>query len=312
MNEARWDATNRKLRRDVEFEIGRRLTTSASNRVSPNTEVTPDCTVQTQQTWGFVAEIKLGLPKDASLWEENFTQLLKYDDNLVGWWTASQQIETHDIVGLVPIERAVRFADRLEAWQAEKDNEFQRKVSVIGFFKKSGVKDFMALMKQRGVLSNRDLDQRLREGRLIAFDILITEYEDRKFVDHMPPLPYLLQIMWDHLFTQYAADVQDEQAGVILLEVTVEKVAQDLQLYFGFKSRGHRSPGIPPPNWVIKALDVLVSSKVAKRSGEGKYLIEYKRTRVDTLRKFGQMCFKLSQKRRPQAPGGTPTLPGLG
>lgn len=311
MNEARWDATNREFRVDVKFEIGRRLTTTAHNKVSPDTDVTPDCTIQMGQTWGIVAEAKLGLPKDVSLWEESFTQLLKYDDSLLGWWTVTQQIETHDIVALVPLERAVSFSDRLEAWQVENNRTFQRNVAVIGFFKKSGVKDFMALMKHSGALTNGDLDQRLREVKLIAFDILITKYRDRKFVDHMPPLPYLLHIMWDHLFTRYAADVEDEKGGVNPLEVTVERITEDLQEYFGFKSSGPRSPGIPPPRWVIKALNALVSSKMATRIDEGKYLVVYKRTRVDTLRKFGSLCFKLEQKRRRKPADRTPTLPGF-
>jgi hypothetical protein len=95
------------------------------------------------------------------------------------------------------------------------------------------------------------------------------------------------------------------------LDVTVERITEDLQEYFGFKSSGARSPGIPPPSWARKALDALASSKLARRIDESKYQVEYKRSHVDTLRKFGLMCFKLAQKSRRGPADRTLTLPGL-
>jgi len=240
----------------------------------------------------------------------------KYDDELAGWWTKIERIPQHDVVGLVPLNRAVKFADRLEAGVRNGKWRFVRKISVVGFFKQSGVKDFMTVKKERGELSQNDLDQRLRESRAIPLDRLIIEYKDRKFVDHPPPLPYLLQIMWDHLFTRYAADTSnanpDESAT---LHVSVKKVTEDLQSYFGFESAGPRSPEIPRAVWVRKALDALVDFKIATSTGGEEYAIGYRRTWRDTLKKFGKLCFQLEQKKHNASPAQMKLLPpgeGLG
>jgi hypothetical protein len=273
------------------------MTTSELNRISVSTNVRPDCVLQLDPNLGLVAEAKLGLPKRDEMWDEDIKQLEKYDDNLVGWWTADEHIARHDLVALVPLPRAVRFSDRLENGVRDRKWAFERNVAVVGFFKTSGVKDFLSLKKERGALSFNGLDQRLRESRQIPIEVLILKYQDRKFVDHMPPLPYLLQIMWDHLFTRYAADVQESESdGTVSLPLSVGKVTKDLQEYFGFASTGARSPEIPPLNWVRKALDALVSSKLASKKGDAEYVIAYKRTTGDTLRKFGKVCFELDQK----------------
>jgi hypothetical protein len=305
INETRWDASAKALRTDVQYEIGRRMTTSASNRVSASVTVTPNCVLQVETSLGLVAETKASLPLDVSSWDDDIIQLLKYDDDLLGWWTKDERIAGHDIVALVPLPRAVRFADRLEAGVASRKWSFQRKVSVVGFYKASGVKDFMALKKERGELSQKDLDERLRESRQISLSLLIAHYHDRKFVDHEPPLPYLLQIIWDYLFTRYAAEVpktEGERPESLALTITAEKVTHDLQEYFGFKSEGSRSPEIPRVRWVRKALDSLVEFKMADKADNGEYTIKYKRTRSDTLKKFGQLCYQLEQRKARSAP----------
>ena len=252
-----------------------------------------------------MAETKTSLPLDVSSWDDAIVQLQKYDDDLLGWWTKDEHIKNHDIVALVPLPRAVRFADRLEAGVGSRKWSFQRKVSVVGFYKTSGAKDFMGLKKERGELSQKDLDERLRESRQISLSLLLAQYHDRKFVDHEPPLPYLLQIIWDYLFTKYAGEVpkeEDEKPESFSLTITAEKITKDLQEYFGFKSEGPRSPEIPRVTWVRKALDSLVEFKMAEKRDNGEYIIKYKRTRSDTLRRFGRLCFKLEQKKARTAP----------
>jgi hypothetical protein len=160
------------------------------------------------------------------------------------------------------------------------------------------VKDFLSLKKERGQLSDSELDRRLRESVLVPFDHLIVEYQDKKFVDHPPPLPYLLQIIWDLLFTRYAADVvKPEGEKSVNFSVTVKKVTEDLQTYYGFQSGGNRNPEIPRLSWVRQALDSLGRFGMAKHVSPDDYLIQYKRSHTDTLKKFGKLCFKAEQKK---------------
>jgi hypothetical protein len=312
INECRWDPSTRTLKEEVKYEIGRRMTTSASNRVSRENVVTPDCVIQMCDSNGLVAEAKLGLPRNDQTWDEHIKQLEKYDDDLTGWWTNDERLAVHDLIALVPLSRAVRFADHLEKGVSDGKWKFDRKIAVVGSFKTSGVKDFLSLKKERGDLSTAGLNERLREGKQVEMVLLILKYEDRKFVDHMPPLPYLLQILWDHLFTRYAGEhSEDGVSASHTIEVSVERVTRDLQDYFGFKSGGSRSPEIPRSRWVRKALDTLALSRLATKVKEGEYIVRYKRTRGDTLKKFGKICFELDQRIKPPPENQLPLLSAL-
>lgn len=310
VNESRWDPAKRELQNDAKYEVGRRMTTSAANKISPSTEVTPDCVLQTEARSALVAEAKLGLPREEGAWDDDIRQMQKYDDDLLGWWTADERISTFDIIGLVPIERAVKFSDRIENGIKVGNWTFERKWSVVGFFKRSGVKDFLALKKERGELSDSGLDDRLRQSVLVPFERLIVVYQDKKFVDHPPPLPYLLQIIWDYLFTQYAADATKAEGEEYLsLTVTLKKVTEDLQEYYGFRSNGYRSPEIPRQSWVRRALDLLVQFRMAKVLSGEEYLILYKRTRGDTLKRFGRLCHRAEQRAQKVSPTQLPLIP---
>ena len=272
VNEVRWDSQTKTLNPAVRFEVGRRLTTSNNNKISPSTDVTPDCTIQCNSSQGIVAEAKLGLPRNSDHWEGDFEQLLKYDDELAGWWNSGETIYRHDIVALVPIERAVLFTDNLQTFLQSNGYELERKTSVVGFFKKSGVKDFIGLKKEWGSLSDSKLGSELRKTKLIAFDKILVEYRDRKFVDSEPPLVYLLQIIWDNIFTVYAArERTDNPSGSTTFKVTVDQVAEEIRQNYGFPSTGDRSPEIPKKRWVTKALSTLVEFGMAKRIRQDHY-----------------------------------------
>jgi len=311
VNEVRWNQDKRSLRSEVKYELGRRMTTSPTNPVSPRAEVTPDAVVQAKEQSGFVVEVKLGLPKEVCFWDKDIRQVQKYDDDLEGWWTRSEHIPAHDILVLVPLTRAVRFVDRVKDGIQERKWDFRRSLSVTGFIKRSGAKDFITLKQEWGALSDRNLSERLRESVSIHLVILAATYKE-KFLDSRPPPPYLLHIIWDGLFTHYAADLpREEEGGFVPLSVTVVRVTKDLQEYYGSPSAGERSPEIPGASLVREALDALVEGKFAERKRDGEYVIRYKRTRSDTLRRFGRLCFVLEQKQRARRESATSFLPGM-
>ena len=51
-----------------EFGIGRRMTTSADNSISPSSDITPDLVAQKSQEYGIVAEAKKTLDQNQSNW----------------------------------------------------------------------------------------------------------------------------------------------------------------------------------------------------------------------------------------------------
>ena len=159
------------------------MTTSRHNRISSNIEVTPDCVIQVDSKSGLVAEAKLSLPRDDAQWESNYKQLEKYDDDLLGWWTSNGRIKKHDIVALVPLPRAVRFADLLEQGSKKRKWRFDRMISVVGFFKASG-KGFSNIEKgTRSILEQqaRLTTARVRADRLCSSASRIQRSQVRRF-----------------------------------------------------------------------------------------------------------------------------------
>ncbi len=254
--------------------------------------MTPDCVVQCDPSLGIVSEVKLGLPRETEYWDDDVQQVEKYDDDLTGWWTPSEKVGNHDIIALVPSPRSVQFCDVVQGGIANKKWRFDRSIAVVGFHKQTGAeKTFLTLKKECGKVSDVALNERLRLG--VPIDIVHLIRDDRKFLDHKPPLPLLLQILWSDLFTKYAAEVErEEPSGTATISVSVSAVTADLQKYYGYASTGARSPEIPRANWVSEALDALVEFGLATKSAPGEYSVGYRKIRRDIVEFFGRRCFR--------------------
>ena len=119
---------------------------------------------------------------------------------------------------------------------------------------------------------------------------------------------------WDYSFTARAASARRDGTGdspVVVFEVCASDLTSELQEYYGFQSTGARSPEIPKRAWVTRALNALVEFKLAVRKNEDRYIVNYKRTRGDTLLKFGRLWHALEEKRSADKTEKTMLLPGV-
>ncbi|HUK34935.1 MAG TPA: hypothetical protein VLV86_13520 [Vicinamibacterales bacterium] len=165
--------------------------TSATHSTHPNTQVTPDGAVQLNTTLGLVAEAKPGVARGTDIWERNLQQLKKYDDPLLGWWTPDEKLKAHDIVALVPMPRVVEFTDLVKAKIADGTLKFARPLAVVGFFKSSSADDvWISLKTELGNVTDPSLNDRLRRSVPVDWKTILTHYNDVKFIDTEPPLPY--------------------------------------------------------------------------------------------------------------------------
>jgi len=298
INVFRWDHGERKFYPGVKYGVGRRMTTSPQNRVSPSTDVTPDLALQRNDE-GVVAEITYSLAHDNDHWRQKLEQVVKYDAPLTGWWSVDERLPRHDIALLVPQSRAVRVGDILKLEADDKDGTIKLKyrTAVVGFNRTSGAKEFMTLMKVFGELTDADLSERLRHSINVPTDVLIVEYGDRRFFDFEPPMAYLLQIMWDELFPTYLAEFPSvEPQRYTPVTVTVDRVAQDMRDNYGFKVEDHRCSEIPQKAWIKKALEFLVLFALAERAGDNTYTVKYKTLRGDHLKRFGELLHRNRSK----------------
>jgi len=110
-HEIRFDPVSRQVRPEVRYCLGRRMTTSVRNRVQPDTAVSPDLVIQSDDTYGIVAEARLRFPRDAQERVAKLRQLEKYDDDLSGWYTEAGTVERFDIVLLTHDTSTVDASD---------------------------------------------------------------------------------------------------------------------------------------------------------------------------------------------------------
>jgi hypothetical protein len=295
INHARWNDAAKAHRDNVRFGVGRRLTAAGNSLGQPATEITPDCAIQLTPKLGLVGEAKPGVALTPKVWEENLAQLAKYSVDLTGWWTDSGRVAGHDIVALVPMSRVVQFKDLVESKIASGAVAFSRPFAIVAFFKHSGAENtFISLKTEYGSVTDRELNERLRQSKPVNWGHLIRHYRDPKFMDSEPPRAYTLWVLWDLVFSQMAAGRENERdSNWIAVDVEVGALTGHVQSFYGFTSDGPHSVEIPRRRWIRRALDALVIFGMAKRLSETNYRIRYRRLRSkDMLMTFGDLCFR--------------------
>ena len=151
------------------------MTTSKKNAVSPSTQITPDVVVQDSEIW-ILGEITYSLKSSEEGWLEKLRQLKKYDDDITGWWTETEKIDTHDIACLVQFSRMVLLSDVVSKERNDESSalKFTRKLAVIGFSRTTGaVREYMNLIKSWGELSDPKVSERLRKSVPVPLDRLV-------------------------------------------------------------------------------------------------------------------------------------------
>lgn len=255
---------------------GRPLRTSASNPVSPDTDVTPDVEIEAPippeaARYRAVNEIKADLPKNHDYWEQDLRQLRKYDDELSNWSRAFPN--PHDIM-LTTNDLRVR-----DVWDYIQSNgiRFNRKFSVLHSTRMEQKNTFINVRKDFGEISDPALDDVLSHGRGINAIHVVQDMNQMKFYDAKPPLIYTMMIIWDHVLKGFA-DFRQLWAlrgrQTLPVQVTVEEVREMLT---HFAPETNKS--CIRREWVKDALDGFCGIGVASlvNQDQGRYEIHLKR-----------------------------------
>jgi hypothetical protein len=283
--------------------IGKKMNTSASNKKSPNNEVTPDMIVQLTNDYGFVTEVKSVFPSDEEHWEDDLDQLLKYDDNLTGWNTPNKLIGKHDISLLVHNARKKAVKDYITNRLQATNSKFDRKFSIVAYTRNAGIKLFVDLEKYYGEITDTRIDNKLLGVSSIPIEKLIPQY-NMKFYDAKPPLAYLMHILWDFVISNKPSIdkyIEAEGKKSQIVEVLVNDLASDLRCYFSGKFPKDTNiegiPEIPRIEWVREALDCFQEIGMAEKINNEKYLIVFRRLRKSSLDYFAERLVKLRKKK---------------
>lgn len=293
LNECGWSPEAKKMETGFRFGVGRKMETSPSNTISPSAVVTPDLVVQRRKGNGIVAEVKHSWSTSGD-WGEYVGQVQKYDDDLLGWWSDDQRLSVpHDLALLVHGSHAVKVSDFVIEGISTKRFSFVRPLVVVGYTRADQTQQFINLRREYGQFSDKTFDERLRTVLPVPMDKVI--WKDRRFYDSPPPMPYLLQMLWDDVFDSLAEGLDVAKGkNYVDLRVSADKLAVQLQSFYGFVPDGKRNPGIPRPQWIREALDLLVSVRFAHKEGAS-YTVHYKRFRGDKLVRFQRACAAAKQ-----------------
>lgn len=296
----RYDREQRSFNNDVISFQGWRLEPSDEKKIKDNGEevkfVTPDLGIVYKKDRGVLAEAKVAFPLNEEYWMRPFEQLMSYDDDLKGWPTQSGKIKNHDIVLLIHQERTGQVI-RFYTNRAGKDIKIERPFIIVQFNRSDGRRQYYFFHKQFGELSSKAVNDRLIDGERVPMDIFVIIYAMIKLYDAEPPIPYMIQLIWENIVAPILSEnpkfpeLRKKQKLEITLEI--DRIVDELRDGFTFHSLHPytlgRKPQIPQRGWVIKACDCMVKFKEAEWV-DGKKAIKIYFQRYDSILDHFTVC----------------------
>lgn len=293
---------------DGKYSFGRRMHTSPQNRVTQESrEVTPDVVIQQSEQLGYVGEAKASLPQRTDYWRTRAKQLFKYDDDLRGWWTENERIPVSDLICLIGAPHTTRFADSVEQYGQQSAWTFNSKQCFLEIsYTREG--ECLYLKLERGDLTDPQILRAVYEGREFSREDLIVDFGGAKFCDAPPPPEFVMEILWQDVFTRKKSTENVERDGSLgywPLNVSLADLTDLLKKEYGSGATGEREVVYPRQGWVRGALDALTRIDLAKYEDGDSYLIKFRQLRGELIERFA--------KQRLEAPpsGEQPRLPGL-
>ncbi len=265
------------------------MDTSGHNKVSPNTHVTPDAVIQRTAQLSYVVEAKKSLPSRTEEWDRYVEQLLKYDDDLSGWWTSDETISNHSIVLLIEISRGVEFADYLRQYLSAHGIGFDNPFSIIDFTRADEFKPYYLLRTELGEIQDKDLKETLRKGKKVVIEDVVRTYGERKFYDTEPEPEFTMSVIWLDILTDLARKAEfDKTLRAYPLDIALNDVTIELQKLYGSAGKAHREVQFPKKAWVKRAFDGFVRIGFAKEISSGVYRVYFKQFKGDMLERFAK------------------------
>jgi len=302
----RYDDSKKEFLPDSLFFIGRKMDTSPNNRISPKKNVTPDLILQLNPNYGIVGEVKKSLPQNQEFWKKYFKQLQKYDDDLKGWKTINETIKKIDLVFLTDYllksEVLEYIKQKTQSGEFKIDNNF----CIVTFARLHQAHEKFTFENISGKFSDRGTNEILKIGapRPMIIEELLEYNKDFtvKFYDSPPPLPYMMMILWDNIFSnvrtveQYVDEKGKKQQK---FEVNIDILTHELQEKFAhIDNHDSRQKKVPERDWVKKAMEEFVRLRYAENKiGEKNSYIVKKRFIKDPLDRFCKEVDKGLSKR---------------
>lgn len=258
-----------KLNKDIVLFQGRKLWLDESHE----SFVTPDFGLTINEVNGLVGEVKYSFPSDKKLWIDTFTQIKKYEQIINGWPTSAGKISEFDIVLLVQQSRSRSVIDYYLKKLPAKD-KINKTFAILEFNRASQGKEYFHFRIEHGTLSDKQVSKKFMEGLYVPYDIYITKYSTIKLYDSEPPLPLLLQLIYDCVIDQLKSEgkfkkmTKKTKQVVTINSHHLTKTLKEVYSFKRLQSEVHQNgqPEFPKHEWIKNALDKIFEM------GEGNWL----------------------------------------
>ena len=157
--------------------------------------VTPDIGVMLPDNTGVLGEVKHSFPKEQDYWIGAFEQLMKYDNDLIGWPNNSETVSAHDLVLLTHQARARVVRNYFREKSATGEINFTRPFCIVEYNRTSQSQEFFFFRVEEGGLSDEQVNKKLQDGASVPMGVFLNEYVAVKLYDAKPELPYLMFLM---------------------------------------------------------------------------------------------------------------------
>lgn len=226
----------------------------------------------------------------------NSIELKGYDQELSGWPTPQELLKHHDIVLLVHHTTSRSASDYWKSETSAGRLKFDRSFAIFEFSRSDQRVPYFFFKLGEGTVGE-PAGHDVRSGVQVPMEALLDLYSRSKLYDAEPPLPYLLQLIWENVIVPIASEdarlAKLHRDQKIEVKVAVEDIVERLHEGFSFshwhREYPNRQPKIPRREWVQKACQFLVEAKEAKWTTEESDLVVYYRKYADVLEHFVQL-----------------------
>jgi len=250
---------------------------------------TPDFAALLTDSYGLVADVKEGFPRNDAEFLSHGARLLKYDCPLnfragPGANTVTPRI--HDILLLIPLRDAQEIVTRLEKLRAEGKMKSDRNLVIMEWFWDVD-RDEYVFRKVAGHpvdFSDGHLPSDLRLSRIFTERGASLKISPEKikiikatwqFCNDTPPPIYTVVFLWTkilyHLLDQEQRQVwrRRDPRKTLGIDTTTARLVEEIEVRYPIRW-GHWT------DWVRSALDTLVDAGLARRTQTDRYVVGYR------------------------------------
>lgn len=280
-----------------------------------DSKCTPDVVMQIKPDHGVIAEMKMRagrniLNEDGSeKWGLHLRQLRKYDRDLIGWWDNDGVLPNVNLLYIISIVSSAEISDYISSKLISREEVFSHPLGILEFSQILGMTNSLFLRRRWGDVPE-EMSSILSNGYSVSTEELLARNAARKFYDSPPCEEYVMQILWQNVFTEHAKkpnndDVfYNEELKIWEFPINTSDVTHELQKYYGSVG-GDRQQEMPKKAWVDRAMRAFVTIGLAtKLENEDEYKIHYKKIRKP-LDNFITQLSK-NKKRKSETPAQLP------